>query len=91
MKSFLTLLLLLPMAGVAQADIRYPNTAGSEYCSMRRNGVSHDSALTRAIANNWDEDYTSPELTMSDGTRTSQDTYEMADYINTMCPSLFGN
>ena len=90
MKSLLTVLLLLPIAGAAQADIRWPNTAGSEYCSMRRNGVSHDSALERAIANNWDSDYTSPTMVMNDGTRTSQDTYEMADYINTMCPSLFG-
>ena len=89
MKSFLTLLLLLPMASVAQADIRYPNTAGAEYCSMRRNGVSHDSALERAIANNWDSDYTSPKMYMNDGTRTSQDSYEMADYITTMCPSYF--
>ena len=91
MKSLLAVLLLLPIAGSAQADIRYPNTAGSEYCSMRRNGVSHSSALERAVANNWDSDYTSPKMYMNDGTRTSQDTYEMADYIHTMCPSLFGN
>ncbi len=89
MKTLLTLLMLLPIAGAAQADIRYPNTAGSEYCQMRRNGVSHESALERAIADNWDSNYTSPTMYMRDGTRTSQDTYEMADYITTMCPSYF--
>ena len=83
------MLMLLPIAGAAQADIRYPNTAGAEYCSMRRNGVSHSSALEMAISENWDSDYTAPKMTMADGTRTDRSTYEMADYITTMCPSYF--
>ena len=91
MKSLFALLLLAPLAAPAVADIRYPNTAGADYCRMRKNGVSHDSALELAIRDNWDSDYVSPTITMSDGRTTDKDSYEMADYINTMCPELFGN
>ena len=91
MKTLFALLLLAPIATPAVADIRWPNLAGAEYCSMRENGVSHDSALETAIRENWDSDYTSPTITLEDGRVTDKDSYDMADYINVMCPELFGN
>ena len=91
MKTLFALLLLAPLATPVAADIAYPNTAGADYCSMRRNGVSHDSALDAAIRDNWENDYDAPMITMQDGSKVAKDTYEMADYINVMCPDYFGN
>ena len=90
-KAILSLLLLVPLATPAMADIRWPNTAGADYCRMRERGVSHDSALEMAISDNWDPDYESPQITLESGRVTDKDSYEMADYIYTMCPELFGN
>ena len=87
MKTLVTLLALLPLtASAAQADIRYPNTAGSKFCELRAAGVSKDSALRAAVQAGWDSDYTSTTLTREDGTTIDQDVLEMSSYISTMCP-----
>ena len=72
----------------AQADIRYPNLAGSEYCSLRSAGVSHDEALTLAVEEGYDYDYVDAKVTVG-GNRVSRNSVKMAQYINTMCPELF--
>ena len=87
MKTLVAILALLPItATVAQADIRYPNTAGSDFCELRAAGVSKDQALEIAIRDNWDSDYTARTFTREDGTTIDEDVMEMSSYINTMCP-----
>ena len=73
------------------ADIRWPNLAGKEYCSLRRMGVSHQSSLRAAIIEGSDHDYQSPNLVLEDGTVVSAGSTKMANYILTVCPSLFPN
>tara|TARA_Y100000768_G_C23913857_1_gene651362 strand:- start:373 stop:642 length:270 start_codon:yes stop_codon:yes gene_type:complete len=87
MKTLVAILALLPItASVAQADIRYPNTAGSKYCELRSAGVTKDDALRVAVQEGWDSDYTSPTVTRDDGSTVDLDVLEMTDYIVTMCP-----
>ena len=87
MKTIVALLALLPLtASVAQADIRYPNTAGSKFCELRAAGVSKEQALDVAIRDNWDSDYTARTFTREDGTTIDEDVMEMSSYISTMCP-----
>ena len=87
MKTIVAILALLPLtASVAQADIRWPNTAGSKFCELRAQGVTKDSALRAAVEAGWDSDYTAPTLTREDGTTIDADVLEMTSYINTMCP-----
>lgn len=87
MKLLVTLLALLPLtASAAQADIRYPNTAGSDFCELRAAGVSKEQALEVAIRDNWDSSYTARTFTREDGTTIDEDVMEMSSYINTMCP-----
>ena len=87
MKSLVVLLALLPLSfGAAQADIRYPNTAGSKFCELRAAGVSKEQALEVAIQDNWDSSYTARTFTREDGTTIDEDVMEMSSYISTMCP-----
>ena len=90
MKSLIALLAIIPLtAGAAQADIRYPNTAGAKFCDLREQGVTVDDALSSAVQAGWDSTYTSPTLTRVDGTTVDEDVLEMSSYINTMCPELW--
>ena len=75
----------------AMADIRWPNLGGKEYCSLRRMGVSHQSALRAAIIEGSDSSYHSPDLVLEDGTVVDSGSTKMASYILNMCPSLFPN
>ena len=90
MKSLIALLAIMPLTiGAAQADIRYPNTAGSKFCELRSQGVTRDDALASAMLAGWDDSYTSPTLTRVDGTTIDEDVLEMSSYIDTMCPELW--
>ena len=90
MKSLIALLAIMPLTiGAAQADIRYPNTAGSKFCELRSQGVTRDDALASAMLAGWDDSYTSPTLTRVDGTTVDEDVLEMSSYIDTMCPELW--
>lgn len=87
MKTLITLLALLPLtASAVQADIRYPNTAGAEFCLLRSRGVTKDQALEAAVIAGWDDDFTATTYTREDGTTIDSDVIEMTDYIATMCP-----
>ena len=87
MKTIVALLALFPLtASVAQADIRYPNTAGSDFCELRAAGVGKEQALEVAIRDNWDSNYTARTFTREDGTTIDEDVMEMSSYISTMCP-----
>ena len=90
MKNLIALLALLPLAiGPAQADIRYPNTAGSKFCELRRQGVNIDDAMRVAVEAGWDSTYTARTLIREDGSTVDEDVLEMSSYIQTMCPNLW--
>ena len=90
MKNLIALLAIIPLtAGAAQADIRYPNTAGAKFCELRERGVTVDDALSAAVEAGWDSTYTARTLTREDGSTIDEDVLEMSSYINTVCPRLW--
>ena len=90
MKNLIALLAILPFTvGPAQADIRYPNTAGAKFCELRERGVTVDDALSAAVEAGWDSTYTARTLTREDGSTVDSDVLEMSSYIQTMCPDLW--
>lgn len=90
MKNLIALLAIIPLTvGAAQADIRYPNTAGAKFCELRERGVTVDDALSAAVEAGWDSTYTARTLTREDGSTIDEDVLEMSSYINTVCPRLW--
>ena len=83
------LLLILALLAPVQAHAQVlPHSAGSDYCRLRRLGVSHDEALGVAISENTSRLASSRRVTIR-GKSYQLWALQFAEYVLTMCPGLY--
>jgi hypothetical protein len=70
----------------ARAQALFPNSAGAQFCMLRRAGASYNEALRIAIGNNINPNAQRHDVRLRSGAVVDLTTLQMVDYIVKACP-----